>query len=534
MSDAHASPVSPRLHPAAAARVYSPGLQRLGGILALAAAYYGTAKLGQSLRYTGSVAAIWPPVGLGIAVLYVKGLQLWPGIFIGELVVNGELFFASTKLPLESLIGQQLGNIAEVVVGAWLLRRLIGPRARLDHARQVGGMVFAVAVATAISATIGTVSMLAGSVIELDDAATFWRTWWLGDSSGALVVLPLVLTWLADPRATARRVFTLEGAAMIATVAILATVAVTSATHLLYVTFPALIWAAFRFGPAGVTLASAINAGITIGITAHKHGAFFQQPIDDRTLSTQQYVLIGSLTALFLSAVVSEREHSAAEVVAARRRESERALEERRRIARDLHDSVSQALFSSMLHTRAAEKALAGDPDPTRAKVKESLEATRELTRQAQREMRRFIFEWGPQGIGQGLVSAFTTAAPALTEGSGIMVEIEGPDGALPLTTDTQTQLFGIGREALANVVKHSGAVHALIRVEVDDGRVILEIGDDGCGFDTATVHPGGFGLESMRSRASEIGADLEIWSRTGHGTLLRVDVPSEEQPVAG
>ena len=80
--------------------------------------------------------------------------------------------------------------MAEIVVGAMLLRRLIGPRAALDRVEQVGGMLVALGTATAISATVGTVSMLAGGVIEGSEALTFWRTWWLGDTSGGLVVLP--------------------------------------------------------------------------------------------------------------------------------------------------------------------------------------------------------------------------------------------------------------------------------------------------------------------------------------------------------
>ena len=71
-----------------------------GGVLVLAAAYYGAAKLGQTLRYTASVSAIWPPVGLGIAALYLWGLRWWPGIFIGELLVNGELLLGSNSLAI--------------------------------------------------------------------------------------------------------------------------------------------------------------------------------------------------------------------------------------------------------------------------------------------------------------------------------------------------------------------------------------------------------------------------------------------------
>ena len=127
--------------------------------MVLGCAYFGAARLGQTLRYTASVSAIWPPVGLGIAALYVFGLRWWPGIFLGELLVNGQLLLEAAHPPVGSVIGQQAGNMAEVIVGAWLLRRLIGPRAALDSAWQVSGMLLAVGATTAISATVGTISM---------------------------------------------------------------------------------------------------------------------------------------------------------------------------------------------------------------------------------------------------------------------------------------------------------------------------------------------------------------------------------------
>jgi signal transduction histidine kinase len=498
----------------------------VGGILAVGAAYYGAAKLGQALRYTASVSAIWPPAGLGIAVLYVRGLALWPGIFIGELLVNGELLGGATPLPFGSLAGQQLGNVAEVIIGAWLLCRLIGPGARLDQGSQVVLLTVAIGAATAVSAGVGTVSMVAGGIVGYAEAPTFARTWWLGDTAGALIVVPLVLTWLGDPKAAVRRMWRVEGVLMIATVAALAASVVTRDSALLYLTFPALAWAAFRFGPPGVTLASLLVAGITIGITAHRHGAFYEQAIDSRALHTQLYAVVGTLTALFLSAAVSERERTAAELGDARRREIDRVLEDRRRMARDLHDSLSQALFSSMLHTARAEKALEGAAEGRAAKVGESLQAIKEVTRLAQRDMRSLIFEWGPAGIGEDLASALTRAAPILTAGSNITFEIDSPGRRLPLTNDVRNHLFGIGREALANIVKHSGASIARVRLKERAGSVIMWIVDDGCGFDPTSRYAGHLGLESMSSRAREIGGDLKIRSRLGRGTLIRVAVP--------
>src|SRR5215207_9549694 len=120
-----------------------PSARYIAGVLALAAAYYGAAKLGQTLRYTASVSAIWPPAGVGIAALYLWGIRWWPGLLLGEFVVNGELLLDDTALPLGSLIVQQAGNMAEMIVGALLLRRFIGPRAALDRADQIGGMSMA-------------------------------------------------------------------------------------------------------------------------------------------------------------------------------------------------------------------------------------------------------------------------------------------------------------------------------------------------------------------------------------------------------
>ena len=96
----------------------------VAGVLALAAVYYGTAKAGQALRYTGSVAAVWPPVGLGIAALYLWGLRWWPGVFIGDLVVNLQLLVGhdpSFSLTLHDLTGVQArmrkGGLAAVAKG---------------------------------------------------------------------------------------------------------------------------------------------------------------------------------------------------------------------------------------------------------------------------------------------------------------------------------------------------------------------------------------------------------------------------------
>jgi signal transduction histidine kinase len=500
----------------------------VGGVVLVAAAYYGAAKVGQTLRYTASVSAIWPPVGFGIAALYLWGMRWWVGVLLGELVVNGELLLDDSTFPIGSLLGQQTGNMAEIVVGALLLRRLVGPRAAIDRVEHVGGMLLALAIATAISATAGTISMVAGGMVDESDVMEFWRTWWLADTSGGLVVLPLMLAWAQDPGRAWQRIRTWEGAAVIAGVTALSVVAFSTEEPIRYTVFPALIWAAFRFGPPGATLSIAITAGVAIGETATDVGPFAEQPIDLRTLSTQLYIWVAALTTLFLSVLMSERERSARELAKARRTEGERAVEERRRIARDLHDSVSQALFSTVLHTRTAQKALAREGGSPSGRVGQSLGTIADLTRSVQGEIRALITELRRDPVHDGLVAALARHASGVRTSDGLTIDVRGPGARLPLSPRVETQLFAIGREAVANVLRHAGATAAEVRVEAQQGQVLVEIRDNGHGFDPAGGHPGHFGLESMRSRAAEIGGRLTIASAPGSGTAVRVRVPAE------
>ena len=132
------------------------------GVLALALLYRGAAQIGYALQFAGPVAAIvWLPVGIGVAFLYLGGLRYWPGVLIGDLLANDY-----GALPLGSALGQTAGNVLEVIVATVLLRRLV-PRG--DPLGSVGGvsrMLLAIAAGTAVSASVGSLSLLLGGVID--------------------------------------------------------------------------------------------------------------------------------------------------------------------------------------------------------------------------------------------------------------------------------------------------------------------------------------------------------------------------------
>jgi len=267
-------------------------------------------------------------------------------------------------------------------------------------------------------------------------------------------------------------------------------------------------------------------AGTTIGLTAHNLGPFSRQQIDSKTLGTQLYICVIALTTLLLAALLSEREQSAAALVEAKRREGRQALAERHRIARDLHDSVSQALFSTILQTRTAEKALRNHEVSVSGPIARALTAIGELTRGAQTEMRGLIFELRQDPVENGLVAAVGKYADQLSYETELTVDVSGPVDGLPISHRAETELFGIVREALVNTVRHADATTAAVRVGVGQEAVHLEVRDDGCGFDPERREPGHYGLESMQARADEIGAALTISSSAEHGTVVRIETP--------
>jgi PAS domain S-box-containing protein len=204
--------------------------------------------------------------------------------------------------------------------------------------------------------------------------------------------------------------------------------------------------------------------------------------------------------------------------------------EERAHLARELHDSVTQALFSMTLVTRSVELLL--DRDSERARTQ--LGQLRDLQREALAEMRALIFELRPGNIEQdGLIRALRTHSSALQGRIGLPIVVETSiDGRLPL--EVEEVLYRIAQEALHNVVKHAGARE--VRLELDRVRdgVRLRIVDDGRGFDPDGVPDGHLGLAGMRARAGKIGAQFACLSVEGEGTTIEVIVPDAALEAAG
>ena len=219
---------------------------------------------------------------------------------------------------------------------------------------------------------------------------------------------------------------------------------------------------------------------------------------------------------------ISERERLEGDL---RRQAGELAAsQERAHLARELHDSVTQALFSMGLTMRSLELLMASDPDAARGKLAE----LRELQKDALAEMRTLIFELRPASLEtDGLAQALRHHATAAQGRTGLAIAFDAElIDRLPLPVEEA--LYRIGQEALHNVVKHANASRAAIRIRRDGNAIRLEVEDDGDGFDPDAVPRGHLGLIGMRQRADLVGAEMTVHSTKGSGTLIEVSVPME------
>ncbi len=201
-------------------------------------------------------------------------------------------------------------------------------------------------------------------------------------------------------------------------------------------------------------------------------------------------------------------------------------VEERNRLARDLHDTVKQQTYASRMQISAARNLLATQPEA----AAEHLETALQLNRETQQELKLIIDELRPAALeGRGLAQALGEYATRWQEHTGIKVEtsITG-ERALPL--EIEQALYRVLQESLSNIARHSEAEHVALELNMTSERVILRITDSGRGFEPAAVSPNSLGLLGMKQRIAEVGGTLNVESTLSVGTKIIAEVPLQNR----
>ena len=217
--------------------------------------------------------------------------------------------------------------------------------------------------------------------------------------------------------------------------------------------------------------------------------------------------------------------HAAIAIENARLHERSRELsivEERNRLARELHDNVTQRLFGVALAAESASTLLARDREAAAAE----LARVGELARGAMEELRAVVFELRPGSLeAEGLATVLRKHVDVLRRVSGRRIDLRV--GELPrLASGPATQVLRIAQEALGNALRHAEAQHIDVALENGSGRLVLCVADDGRGFDPGAARGKRLGLTSMHERATELGGTLRVTS-SEEGTTVRLEVPA-------
>lgn len=286
-------------------------LQRGAMLVAVAVAYYATARLGLQLAYVNpNATSIWPPTGLTLVAFLFFGRSLWPAVFTGAFLANA---VANGNAFTSFAIGA--GNTLEGIAGAYLVTRFAGGVRAMERARDVFRYAAATALASpAISATIGVASLTLFRAAHWHDAGVIWRTWWLGDASSNLILAPMVLAWIASPHVRWTRSQFFEATAVFAALVLVAMVvfggvfpAPVDGYLQGYLCIPFIIWMAFRFGLRETATASLALSAISVSGTLHDVGPFVRHSPAESLAVLQVFTAVTSVMSLALAAVVRER-----------------------------------------------------------------------------------------------------------------------------------------------------------------------------------------------------------------------------------
>src|SRR5262245_13301492 len=280
----------------------------------LGAVYFGLAKLGLALASINpSATPIWPPTGVAIAAILIRGYRLAPAIFIGAFAAN-----TTTAGSIATSLAIGLGNTLEGVLGAYLVNVWCGGRAAYTTPGRVAGFAALSFLPTGLSATIGVATLALAGFAEWSNFGPIWFTWWLGDLAGALVITPVIVLWAGNSVLRgdwSDSIALFAGACAIGVIAFSPLIEQSSErAPLAFLSVLPLLWAALRRGQRDTATVALILSGFAVWGTIAGGGPFAPDILNERFLLLLMFMISMAVPSLALAADAAVRKHTEEEL----------------------------------------------------------------------------------------------------------------------------------------------------------------------------------------------------------------------------
>jgi signal transduction histidine kinase len=521
-----------------------------GEMMAVVAIYVATAKVGLSFDALAGVATtVWPPTGVAIVAVCLRGRRMALAVFVAALVVN-----AFTGIPWWATLIIAVGNTLEALSAGEMLRRLRWRR-EMDRVPDVFAWVVVALLATTVSATFGTTAIWLAKIPVKDGTGLFWMVWWVGDVLGALLVAPAVFAWSRGGLRPSRRPTrwmegaTLAGLLVLVSSAIFYDLFPQKVVYLArgsYSIWPLLIWAVIRFRQRGAVLALLVVSLIAISGTAAGHGLFaggLRAPTPhERLFRVQCFMAVTTVSMLFLAAALAERRQAILardEFISIASHELKTPLTALRlRLGTALRtlDAGGTPLATEEVGKTARAVAGAGAMTERLSRLVDDL---LDVSRLTAGRLDLHLDEIPLRDmLGEVAARLREQAAEA---GSTITITVDGPTAGIVATWD-RGRIEQVLTNLLSNAIKYGSGHEIALTAHAGGERIIVAVRDGGIGIAKVdqerifqaferveSVHRvGGLGLGLYIGRqiAAAHGGSLRVSSEPGRGSTFVLDLP--------
>src|SRR6516164_8181880 len=272
--------------------------------------YFIAGKFGLILASLhASASPVWPPAGIALAALLVLGYRAWPAIFVGAFLVN-----VTTAGNVVTSLAIASGNTLEAVCGAWLVNQFAGGTTVFDRPQGVFKFALAAMVSTTISPAFGVTSLALGGFTDWANFGAIWLTWWLGDTTGDLLIAPLIILWCSASKRRWNRREAVEAGSLLLLLFVLSEavfggwLTISARNYpIAFISGPIVIWTAFRFTQRETATGIFVLSAVAIWGTMHGFGPFVGETENQSLLALQSWTAVLTVTAMALSAGMAER-----------------------------------------------------------------------------------------------------------------------------------------------------------------------------------------------------------------------------------